>query len=273
MNGRTYNLKSARLKAKRRKVIIGRIILAVFFFGGLWGSVYYLSGLNFITISDVEVVGATSLATADIASTTEGFLQGRYFFTIPKSNIFFYPAKKIESTILDSYSQVAHVGVSYKNSHAITVSVIERSPKALWCQGKPEQCYFLDDTGLIFSPFYQMEDTSLEFITFYSAEEKAEPMKLQYVSPDYFKKLLDFAEQLSSAGFKVTAFRERPDLDFEADFSGGQKIIFARDADFSLVLKNFQTLLVSSEFSDGKVFKNVEYVDLRFGNKVYYKER
>lgn len=271
---KTHNLKSARLQARRRKAVIGRIFILVFFVSALWGSIYFLTGLSFVTVREIEVVGATSIATSTVSETAQNLLTGRYFYTIPKSNIFFYPKNKIERAISDAYPRVEHVGIGFKNFHAITVTLIERSPKALWCDSAvSENCYFLDDQGLIFSAYYHLDDTAIDFIKFYSASAVVDPINHQFVSSEYFAKLIDFAGKLKSVGFTVLSFSERQDADFEVKLSGGQRIIFSKDANFDTVLQNFKTLLGNSEFSVDKGFKRVDYLDLRFGNKVFYKTK
>ena len=91
MQGRTHNLKSARLRTRRRKVVIGTVVIVFLCIFGAWSLFFWLSSLSTISIQRIEISGNQLVSSAQIASSTEGFLTGRYFFTIPHRNIFFYP--------------------------------------------------------------------------------------------------------------------------------------------------------------------------------------
>ena len=285
MLGRTHNFKSARLQARRRKRIIGSTVLIVFCLASLWGLLFWLSGLQAITIQNIEVAGTTSVSPTDITTVAENFLAGRYFFTVPRNNILFYPKVAIEKSILKSYPQVKQVAVSFKNFHTIGISVAERHAVAWWCQnyvassvvkGAGENCFLVDGSGLIFAPSPEVASTSPQFIKFYSALPKENPIGQSYLStstPASFDRFLGFAKNLNTLGFTVSLFRERPDTDFEAQFSGGQSIIFARDADFASVFNNFQTIVSDPNFASANTFSTIDYIDLRYGNKVFYKTK
>ena len=132
MLGSKHNLKSGRLKARRKKAIIGRAVFTVICALSLWELIFWASGLKAFIIRDIEVVGATSIAESDVKNLAQKFLAGRYFFTIAKSNIFLYPRKEIERGIMDTFLVVGQAKVGYRNFHAINIKVVERVAGALW---------------------------------------------------------------------------------------------------------------------------------------------
>ena len=290
MFGRSHRLKSARLREKRRKVVIGKTIIALFCAVGLWFLVFWLSGLPAINIRNVEGDGTIYLFPEDIAATASGFLTGRYVFTVPRSSIFFYPKNNIERDILESYPRVAGVDVRFKNFHTVKISIIEREAAALWCgtvlpeqfqpDEKLDECYFMDDNGFVFDMFYPLPDTDVKqsvssdkspYVKFYGTLSGLNPVGQTYASIERFQALIQFSKDLALLGLGTIAFSERPDKDYEASLVGGTRLIFAGNADMTPILANLQSIMSEPSFSDVENLKKVDYIDLRFGNKVIYR--
>lgn len=289
---RSRTFTSARLQKRRRKVIIGKIVAALFCAGGLWAVAFWLSGLPAITIRGIEVGGNVSLSAQDIASRTEHFLVGRYFFTVPRANIFFYPKAAVTKNILESFPRVENADIRFKNFHTISITIAEREAAALWCQalnvqGTPsgkhfEECYLMDKDGFLFDAF-NPEPPSRDaetlavsnhypaVIKFYGGLSAANPVGHSYETAERFHSLLAFAQNIGQIGVAVLAFRERSDKDLEVEVLGGARLVLGRDANLVSVAANLETIVSDPSFGGTEGFKKVDYVDLRFGNKVFYR--
>jgi hypothetical protein len=295
MRGHFNNLKSARLKERRRKIVVGKIFITVFCVAGLWSLTFWLSGLPSVTISGVEVSGTVSESASVVASTTESFLVGRYFYTVPRANILLYPRASIEKEILKSFPRVKKVGIRLRNLHTLAVEIVEREPAGLWCEPsdvpivlldeKWDDCYFLDDSGYIFHRLDLSSATSTDsanimlssrypvYLKFYSLVPFEKPVGESYETPERFRSFLEFAKNINSLGLNILAFREREDADFDIDLVGGVRLIVSRDAVFSSVFSNLQAIVSDQDSGGVEGFKKADYVDMRFGNKVFYKRR
>ncbi|MEK7575188.1 MAG: hypothetical protein AAB511_03080 [Patescibacteria group bacterium] len=246
---------------------------------GAWGSVFLLSGHEWVTIRDVEVEGAKTIVPTEITDLAEEFLIGRYLYTASRANILLYPKGAIENKILELFPQVERVSISFKNLHAITIRLTERTPEALWCQAESstvtksvtEHCFVLDADGFIFAPDSILGSSTTKYLKFYSAKSKGDPIRQEYASVEYFYALLDFAKDLADSDFPVSFFRERTDTDFEAKLLVGPRLIFGRDADFVSVLSNFRAIISDPNLGGAGDLSTVDYVDLRYGSKVFYK--
>lgn len=281
MLSRKHNFKSSRLRARRRRAAVSRAVFALVSLATLWGFLFWFSSLGAFTVRNLEIKGVVSVSPSDLAKAAQKFLAGRYFFTVSRANIFFYPKSAIEADILRTFPRIERVAVGFENFHTIGLEVAERGVSALWCQGEAlaltlaasggERCYLLDDNGLIFAPFSAAATTSPAFIRFYSAVYKENPVGQTYGSAEDFRALSVFAKNLASLSFTASLFRERPDGDFEAKLLTGQRLIFSRAADFASVLNNFHTIVSDPGFSGTGGLAKVDYIDLRYGNKVFYK--
>lgn len=294
MFGRSHRLKSARLRERRRKVIIGKIVLILFCAGVLWGLIFWLTGLSAITINVVSVSGAVVVPPSDIASSTEKFLVGRYFFTVPRSNILFYPKGAVAEHILESYPRVKKAEVGFKNFNTINVALTERESAALWCRSaevltaslvpKPDDCFLVDEQGFIFDKFHLSAVSSTdiaespdsqsasEFVKFYGEiSSTTNPVRLTYSSAERFQNLLALAANLKAVGVGVVAFRERSDRDLDVEFSGGGRMVIGREPDTASVIENFQSVVSEPNFGGLEGLNKIDYIDMRFGNKVFYR--
>lgn len=277
MQVRSHTLKSARLKERRRKVFIGRIVVTVFCVSVLWGLVFWLSNLPTVTISDIVVSGNISVQSQDIVAEAQKSLTGRYFFTVPKASIFFYPKGAILKDVNDLFPRIASAEIGWKNFHTIEIKVSERVPAALWCETPaPEStmgagCFYLDSTAFIFAPETISSSTPEAFIKFYGPLSSSTPIGQTYHSADYLKNHMNFANNLSLAGFSVISFTERINGVSETMLSGGQRLIFADDTDLSIALGNFESLVSNPAFKSAGTFAKLDYIDLRFGNKLFYR--
>ncbi len=277
MIGHSRTLQSARLKDRRRKIIIGKIALGIIGGVSLWSLIFWASSLPSVTIERIEVEGTVSLSKEAIASSTREFLLGRYFFTVPRGSIFFYPKVTIRENLQATYPEVEHISLGAKNFYTLGIIVKERTAAGLWCRGAfedirkdNEDCFLLDKTGFIFAPVAGTADTST-LIRFYSKLAESNPIGQSYAPKAYFSSLLAFARELNDAGFVVKAFHDRQDDAVEALLSEGQRLVFTRDIDFVAALGNFKTVIGDPSFGGSAGFVKTDYIDLRFGNKVFYK--
>lgn len=273
---------------RRRKVIIGKSILAFVCVGGVWGLLFWLTGLYAITIRNIEIQGNIVVSSAEITGVAEQFLAGRYWFTVSRGSILFYPKAAIMKSLSDLYPRIEHVDVGFKNLNTIAISVFERQTVALWCRvlqvessstAKPEvstkkfdECFSLDKAGFVFAPFTDAaRATSTPFIKFYGPLSDGNPVGQTYLSANRFHALVAFAGHLAPLGFTVQAFRERPDKDMDVEFAGGGHLIVATDANLDSVTANLQSIVSDPSFGGVEGISRINYVDLRFGNKVFYK--
>ncbi|HEV7701863.1 MAG TPA: hypothetical protein VGO63_00230, partial [Candidatus Paceibacterota bacterium] len=100
-----------------------------------------------------------------------------------------------------------------------------------------------------------------------------------YVAKGYFDKLILFKDTLAGMNLKpaVVYIPEGEDIHMYLSKTKssllGPEIIFKKDSDFAKIAENLKAAIstepLKSKFK--KEYSNLEYLDLRFSNKVYYK--
>ncbi|MEI8174892.1 MAG: hypothetical protein WCG28_03010 [bacterium] len=258
------------LKKKRRRIVLSKILLSIFLFVVIFGSLAYISHTPFLNISGIEITGSKAIDTEKVKEIVQRNISGNYLWFFPKTNIFFYPKNKIKNELSETFKRLKDVAFTISSDKTLQVSLLEKDPKYIWCGEtidltKEEKCSFVDETGFIFddAPFFSKE----VFFKFYG------------VLPTDFAKFVLFKQTIEGIGLKPVALYTKNNgnmkvfLSAKSSASMGPEIIFNSDYDFEKITENLQTALTTEPLqSDFKnKYDSLLYIDLRPANKVYYK--
>lgn len=260
-------LRSPRLRRKERQRKIKRISLFSFLFlAAILGILYEFSKPEF-RIRSVEVSGSKQVSKERIQNVATAAMNGMYLWFIPKAHTLLYPKSALKESIMREFPALSGVSLSLGSLSALRVFVYEREPQALWCASR-EECFLIDETGLAFA----LAEPGMEQMYYrFEKKEAKTPLGREVISQERFKALLRFFKELETAGFppKGALIKERGELEVTLD-SGARLLL--RDGDFDTALINLKTLLEQDDLlskNGGKL--SVDYIDLRYGNKIYFK--
>ena len=258
-------LKEKRRKAKKRL----RVLLAILFIVLVGGAVY-AARYPKLQLEKVIVSGNQVIDTSDITAIANADLAGNYAYVIPHRNSFFYPKKKIIADLIQKFPRFNTVQVWRQDLSTVLVTVTEVRGHALWCgedttlaaatstpvSAAPNPCYFTDDQGKIVSLAPQYSGNV--YLRFYGGT-------------------IDPSDKLVGLGFNVRALEIGTDdtNTFLVDVAPGKTatIPFLKDDDYGTLVANLTVTMAQPEvIAKMKADKaNLQYIDLRFTNKVYYK--
>ena len=250
------------LKAKRQKVLFAKIFLSVLALTIIFTGLSYLSRIPRLNISSIEVVGNKVIDTEKIEQVAQSNITGKYLWLFPKTNISLYPKSKINKELSVSFKRLKEIDISIKDNKVLEISVSEREAKYLWCETE-EKCYFMDESAFIFdeAPYFSGE----VYFKFYGQANSD------------FIKFFTFKKTIEDMGLKPVGLSVMDTGDIKMFLSGKEKpeILLRSDADLQKVAENLQAALgvepLKSEFKNK--YSSLLYIDLRYGNKVYYKFR
>lgn len=254
-------------KKKRQRVVLNKILFYVFTLFIISALLAYISRIDRLNISEIEISGNKVIDTEMIQTVVEQAISENYFWVFPKTNILYYPQNSIRNELYNKFKRLKDISFSIENKKILEVSVTERVALYTWCGEKielEEKCYFMDENGFVFdeAPYF----SGGVYFKFYGLIQN-------------FQKLIFFKETLENMELKPVALYITNDGDIEVFLSRGvlsvtgPKIIFKMNADFQNVAENLEAALTTpplqSEFKNK--YSSLLYIDLRFGNKVYYK--
>ncbi len=323
-----------RARRRRTRIIILSVILALI---GL--AVYGVSWVSYLpkySVGTLTVVGTDQVPSTDVFNYVESLLHIPGHPFLSKDNIFLYNPGTIGREIVGYFPRIASATLTRASlfSTAVTVTVTERQPFALWCTDDTEtDCYEMDDTGFIFtqaqgqqpgvgqpgisdaagnasttdstasSTSGQASSPQAATSTVPSAPVASAQASVQYVfegglgigtstsatssSPTatstnsalnpigqtfvgaHMPAIGALLQMLGQAGVTPTGATVENGQDFWVPLTQGFYIKASFGEDPGSIVSNLQ-LVLSSDALAGKE-SQLQYVDLRFGDRVYYK--
>lgn len=272
-------LRAKRISTRRRLSILFGV-----FFLTLLGAFIFFVHLPKYHLSNIVVIGNQIIGTDEIVDEVNSIISGNKLYVIPYKNAFFYPKARIIESLTQKYPKLNTIDVYRIGYKKIVVSVTERRGYALWCgqnalvNEEGEVCYFTDNTGKIISlaPYFSGNVYPRFFGTALSISE-SEPLGKHFIDESQFQNLLAFQKRFNDFGFQVKSINLVSETEYQLVLDlGNQKtanVRFLNNADYKLLANNLAVAMSKKEFADklSKNRANLEYFDLRFTNKVYYK--
>ena len=241
-----------------------------------------LTRLNRIQILHVEVSGNQVIDSDVIAARVQADIAGHYGYIVPRKNAFLYPKAKILADLHATFPRLSSISVYRTNLHTILVTVTEERGDALWCGTGVAQidytapCYFVDAGGTIIdtAPLY----SGAVYPRFFGGVlNGTQPLGARFIDQASYDRLIAFDQSVRQLGFSIKAISIGPgDEDsfvINLDGTNTALIHFKADDNYDTLLANLKAALGKGELSTqlAKDRANLEYFDLRFTDKVYYR--
>ncbi|TAK57605.1 hypothetical protein EPO17_01470 [Patescibacteria group bacterium] len=274
-----------KLAEKRKKVMFQRLIVSVISVVCIVGSIIFIFHQPNFRIDTIRVTGAVSLSESEVKGVVEKVLTGSYLYVIPRNNTLFYPKQEIVSILHGTFLKILSVEIKRDGLRGVSISVQERSPYALWCGSHVTvssldnaKCYFIDSLGLVYaeSPVFS-NDVYMHY--YGGAIGNGNILGAHYLPVVDFRNLDQFVRTLVSVGVETKHIRVYDgDVDMyvlgKADLSP-TVLRFSITQPYTKSLSAFNTFISDQTASSTiqKYLASVEYLDFRFGNKIYSKPR
>lgn len=274
-----------KLAKKRKKIFIQRSVVLVIAVVCIVGSIIFAFQVKNFRIDTISITGTTSIPESEIEDVVKTLLADSYGYIIPRDNTLFYPKEEIISTIQDTFLKLVSVEVRRDGLRGITLFIEERTPYVLWCGNNvvisatdTAKCYFVDSEGLVYS---EAPVFSNDIYTHYygGAIGNGNVLGTHYLPTVDFRNLDQFVRTLISAGVETKHIRVY-DGDVEVYVVGKADSVptvlrFSITQPYTKSLSAFNTFISDQTASSTiqKYLASVEYLDFRFGNKIYSKKR
>lgn len=242
------------------------------------GAVAYLPQL---IINKIEVDGARIVRAEAVEVASEDFLLGKKWLVLPRAHTWWYPKEELRAELLKQFPRLLSVNLSTKWPGILVVKVKERTPQLLYCPST--SCYFVDQNGVAytesptFSPgvFLEWQASSTALTIPATVSSAAEITRLL----DIKKVIVSAFTLLNLNHLNIDNFTATPDRDFiftiegsGATSSAAWEILVDSETSPLILGNNLHAALVAIlKESSTNTLPPLQYVDLRFGKKVFYK--
>jgi hypothetical protein len=257
------------------------LVLAAIFFIALGG----VSHNEKWRIDDIVVTGVEIVSPADITTLVQQELLGNYFWAYARDNSFLFPKLEIEHALLEKFPRLEAVVVKRIDAHTVNIIATERKPYGLWCgeifNAEPHEllpCWFIDDEGFIFdkAPIIS-QGVYLEVYGAIEGRTKETPIGGR-VPEIRFSRADNLAELLRTRVGDPLRILLKSDGEFEivmqssAQYSMLANVILKlKDEMVPVTIVDTLISAMNEEFPTGAArTKKLLYVDMRFGNKIFF---
>ena len=255
----------------------------------LIGSLSYLSSNPKITINNIVITGNHIISTQDLESKIKDDLNGRYLYLFNKSNSLIYPNQKIYDDLITFFPRINTLTIYRDNWKTLHVEITERMGSYLYCgpivpeiiNDVGENCYFINNDGYIFdkAPYFSGNVYFKYYVKITDNNIQVEnPLMKNILNTDRFHEIVRFIDGVTSIGFKPIYMDIKDDGTYTVYLNHNLNdtapiIIFKKENDLETILSNLSTAMKKGEFADeiNSKYTKLQYIDLRFKNKVLYK--
>lgn len=255
-----------------RQIVFG--ILLVLLFTALGTGIWYGSRVSALTIQNVEVIGGETIGHEALKQIAEEELTGAYYKLVPRRFAWMYPSERIASRISE-IERVKHVHVERTSGKDITIIFEEYIPFALWClpvqagETMPSDCIFLDHEGYAFGSAPKLQGSA--FVRF-SETDRAPEIGVVAFPGEFVRTTEEFIMRAyDEIGLNLIQVEKTADDEVTYHIAGGGELKTTLRMSSDETIENLETILASQEF-DHIEPGNFQYIDLRYGNKIFINE-
>lgn len=255
-------------KRKTRSKYLRRLIAASLLFVIVTGILgWYLFSEKFY-ITQVTLEGRRRISEDDIHQYIQNYISEKKWYVMPQDRIWSVPAASLAAGMKSSFPTLKEVAVSKEYPHTLDIHIEEYDGWGVLCQGTPENCFWIDQQGVAFDGAQGFSGTIVPKIR----DERNRQIKLgeQQLSVEMMNLITFFnGKALSDDNLQSLQFTiAEKDQTLRVRTRTGWEILLLESTDPEEAYRNLKTALVT-DVRD-KV-SNLEYIDLRFGNRIFYK--
>ncbi len=257
-------------RRRKRRWVVVKITLWVavsIFILAIIITIFYIPALR---IKSVSFIGIKSIDQNTLSEEIKKILDEKYLLVLPKDNLIFLPQKELDA-VISSNLRIESFSISRSFPSKLDVFITERTPWAVWCDKTSDtisKCYLADTNSYIFEP---APIVSGSIILQFMDERRSFGLGQKFLSDVELSTLKYFISELPKTLNQQVSYVDIKggDVFSLVTISGWSLILDSSVTDPKKAFDNLSLALNSLKLKD-KV-SNLEYVDLRSPDKVYYR--
>lgn len=254
-------------RVKRKKSIFRYRFfwLGALFFVFIISIFYFLFFSEIFQVEKIIVTGEEKVAKENLELLVEKKLEKKILFFKTKS-IFLVNLNEVKKDILNNFPYIAEVEISRGFPDALNIIVVERFGLTSWCQA--EQCFLVDNEGVVFEEIFDIDPKVFQIKNLVQVPE----LKLgdKVIEKEKLNQILDIKSKLrDNQKISLTAITIVSEKRLNIKTLEGWEIYFNPQGQLEWQLTKLRAVLEEEILPENR--KNLEYIDLRFGNLAPYK--
>lgn len=225
-----------------------------------------------LQVREIGILGLQTIDEGAVRAHVLSGIAGSRFLLLPQSSYFLADTDALADDLRAAFPAVAEARIEKIFPRSLAVAITERTFWGIVCntlqEAIPLQCAALDTTGYAYEPAPLPQGNLIVMVETDRAELAAGK---QQVERQLMARLSALAEGIREAtGLEISRFelKERASEEIRARVADGFMVYFRRDDDFVNAFRVLKKVL-DDEIGDRRA--ELDYIDARFGNKVFYK--
>lgn len=242
--------------------------------GAMGGGAAYVMTLPALRLERLEIKGAALASPSAIEAKIREVISGEAWGFIPRDNLFFVSKEEVEYELRRDFPQLKKVNAAKRFPNRLVIRIEERQLWGIYCERQgawtepPSSCFYLDTNGTAYEALAAFEGWLLPVI--YSpapptlGQEATVPGMLEFYGQAQ-KAVASINGQILAMTMSTTT-----PADVRLRLAEGWELWVTAErptAEWLGVIKAVLTKEIGGRRSE------LDYVDLRFNNKVFYKFR
>lgn len=243
-----------------RRAILGIALAVSLFLGGR-----ELLNADFFKIKSIEVIGADKISPEDIKSLVSSEIVADQSWFFPRNNFLFINTGRINNLLQKTFPDFSRVRTTLAGIGNLVIEVSERAPYAIWCDSNGGHCSIIDSQGFAFDKNSDSRSATLTIFT-----DSKPTIGGIIFDENKFSEIKKILNHFNQSGFKIISISENKndyfikiETDLEVRITSGDE------------LESITTKLISiiNDQNSAQDHSSIDYIDLRYGNKVFIKRR
>lgn len=256
----------------RRKFSFLRFLFFLISITFLTVLIYTLFFSPFLEINAVNINGNKYVEDSSILDKINPEISGKYLNFIKKNNLLLVRTGKIEKEIKNNFRIIREIQIKRKFPSILIVNIIERDPQMVFCGAG--DCFVIDENGEAYDNYSSNdEDEKNNFLVLSDESSKKINLGETVLEKKYMEYILEIRQELLGRleievqnDFKTSSLISK---DVRVKTKENWEIYFNEDIELEKEIEMLKVVL------ENEIEKNqrpdLEYVDLRIDNKIYYK--
>lgn len=237
-------------------------------------TIYALFFSSFLRINMLEIAGAENLSQGEVRETMVLGMEGKAAGLFRRDNLLVANTQSMSDDLLRKYKIIKKIEIAKVFPNKLVVKVQERKSKLVYCTSG--NCFVIDEEGRAYAraDFEQGDLGENELLVL--TDDGGRPVNPDdfFMDLSFIQFVSDVAEQLELADIRFKKNLSTPILvsgDLRVETEAGWKIFFNKQLGAKAGAEMLKVVLKNSITEEQ--LKDLEYIDVRLADKVYYKLR
>jgi cell division protein FtsQ len=274
-----------KLKKPKKSIIKKPIFWIIFFlFVAIIFIFYFFVFSSIFQVKNIEISGNEKVQSNDIQDFISNNISQKIIsikiWSLESKSIFLINYKKLNKEILDNFPAIESIKIGKKLPQTITVEITDRITFGAFCDyfasadangGLPpdkEECFLIDQNGIIFESLPQVSENMI--IVRNPLDIKQVLVGENVIAENIIGIISKIDNNLrNNLQINIKEAAVSSPLRLNITTNENWEIYFDLDSDIDMQITKMNLLLSGEILTDAR--KNLQYIDLRFKDKAYYK--